>query len=120
MATPSAARPLPGNQPDRSRPRLPHLLRSATVGIDYQLFGPLPRLPRHVDAGGLLQPGDAHLRHRFTRSREFRPLEPVEALVYAHWEGVLTFAKDIFNMPVTVETAVLDPDGRSARVRVAW
>jgi len=46
--------------------------------------------------------------------------EPMELLVYAHWEGVLTFAKDIFNMPVTVGTASLDPDGRSARVRVAW
>lgn len=46
--------------------------------------------------------------------------EPMDLLVYAHWEGVLTFAKDIFNRPVTVGTAVLDPDGRSARVRVAW
>jgi hypothetical protein len=44
----------------------------------------------------------------------------MESLVYAHWEGVLTFAKDIFHMPVTVGTAVLDPDGRSARVHVAW
>jgi hypothetical protein len=46
--------------------------------------------------------------------------EQMDLLVYAHWEGVLTFAKDIFTMPVTVGTAVLDPDGRSARVRVAW
>jgi len=46
--------------------------------------------------------------------------EPMDLLVYAHWEGVLTFAKDIFKVPVTVGTAVLDPDGRSARVRVGW
>jgi hypothetical protein len=46
--------------------------------------------------------------------------DPMDSLVYAHWEGVLTFAKDIFKMPVTVETAVPDPDGRSAKIRVSW
>lgn len=46
--------------------------------------------------------------------------EPVDPLLYAVWEGVFTFGKDIFGFPVRVETAVPLPDGRSGEIRVAW
>jgi hypothetical protein len=46
--------------------------------------------------------------------------DPADPLLFAVWEGVFSFSKDILGIPVTVETAVSTPDGRSARVRVVW
>jgi hypothetical protein len=46
--------------------------------------------------------------------------EPVDPLQFAVWEGVFTFAKDIFGFPVRVETAVPLPDGCSAEIHVGW
>ncbi len=46
--------------------------------------------------------------------------EPVDPLHFTTWEGVLAFAKDVLSVPLVVETAIPDPDGRSARIRVSW
>lgn len=47
--------------------------------------------------------------------------EPVDPLQYAVWEGVFSFGKDLFNLTsFTVETTAVEPDGRSAQIRVAW
>jgi hypothetical protein len=46
--------------------------------------------------------------------------EPVDPLLFAPWEGAFSFGRDIFSMPFHVDTAVPDPDGRSAKIRVSW
>jgi len=47
--------------------------------------------------------------------------EPVDPIQFAVWEGVLLFGKDLFGMDlITVDPAVPLPDGRAARIRVAW
>lgn len=90
------------------------------------LFGVSPvSLLKHLDTICGLQMRGVHFTYQAETETSgvvtVTHVEPVDPLQFAVWEGVLSFGKDLFDFTtITVETTAVEPDGRSAQIRVAW